>query len=125
MNHCDFCARNKPNEDSLRESSENNADDSKIAIAESTSKQQKDLHVKHLLAHIDKTPIKCPITQCSQLIGITSVMRHFLRDHRTRIPVDFYECYEGERINCRFNESRLSHGEIVCFGVLAYGGVKE
>lgn len=125
MNHCDFCARNKPNENSVipphKESSKIDADDTKISIC----KQQKDSHIKSLLAHIDKTPIKCPISECSQLIGITSVMRHFLRDHRTRIPVDFYECYEGERVNCKFNESRLSSGDIVCFGVLAYGGFKS
>lgn len=127
MNHCDFCARNKPTENSFisqqKQSSKVDVDDSKIA--EPICKHQKDAHIKSLLAHIDKTPIKCPISECAQLIGITSVMRHFLRDHRSRMPVNFIECYEGERVCLRFSESVLSHGETVCFGVLAYGGIES
>lgn len=103
MNHCDFCARNISNENSVislhKHSSNIDAADGKTSIDES-----KQRHIKSLLAHIDKTPIKCPISNCSQLIGITSVMRHFLRDHRTRKPVDFLECYQDEKIYFRFNE---------------------
>ncbi len=124
MNHCDFCIRNKPKENSViprpRQSSTTDVNDTKIS--ESNCKHQQDSHIKSLLAHIDKTPIKCPISKCAQLIGITSVMRHFLRDHRTRIPVNFLECYDGERVCLRFNENALNHGETVCFGTLAYGG---
>lgn len=127
MNHCDFCMRAKPNENSAISKHKKlpviDADDAKTT--DSICKHQKDSQIKSLLAHIDKTPIKCPISECAQLIGITSIMRHFLRDHRTRIPVNFLECYDGERICLSFNESVLSHGETVCFGVLAYGGNKS
>lgn len=127
MNHCDFCARNNQNENSFilqqKEPLKINVNDAKAS--ESICKHQKDANIKSLLANIDKTPIKCPISECAQLIGITSVMRHFIRDHRTRIPVNFTECYDGERVCLRFNESVLSHGETVCFGVLAYGGIES
>lgn len=127
MNQCDFCARKKLNENSNtpkhNESSFADVHDTKAST--SIGKYPKDSEIKSLLAYIDKTPIKCPISQCAQLIGITSVMRHFLRDHRTRIPVNFLECYEGERVCFRFKECMLSHGEIVCLGVLAYGGLES
>lgn len=119
--------RAKPNENSPISNHKklpvSDVDDAKTS--DPICKHQKDSQIKSLLAHIDKTPIKCPITECVQLIGITSIMRHFLRDHRARIPVNFLECYDGERIGLSFNESVLSHGETVCFGVLAYGGIQS
>lgn len=135
MNHCDYCAQNKPNENSVipkhREQSKIDIDESKISLNKldcqhhDVDEKLKESHIRSLLAHIDKTPLKCPITECSQLVGITSVMRHFLRDHRTRIPVDFRECYEGERIGLRFTETMLKHNETVCLGVIAYGGIES
>lgn len=133
MNHCEHCAQNNPNENSitLKHKGQCRVDinNTEVSTKEANCQQRngideklKESHIRNLLAHIDKTPIKCPISKCSQLIGITSVMRHFLRDHRTKIPVDFHECYEGERIGLRFSESVLKHDETVCLGVLAYGG---
>lgn len=137
MNHCECCSnqQKKPNETSVipkhrTEALNSDIVDSKI-IKESECKhhsgveeKSKESHIRNLLAHIDKTPTKCPISRCSQLIGITSVMRHFLRDHRTKIPVDFHECYDGERIGLKFSEGMLKYKETVCLGVLAYGGIE-
>lgn len=126
MNHCDSRVRNKPNENSpTTQHKESNVDADDSKTSETICKHQKASQIKSLLANIDKTPIKCPISECSQLTGITSVMRHFLLDHRTRIPVNFLECYEGERVCLRFNESVLRHGETFCVGVLAYGGIES
>lgn len=136
MNHCDYCTQNILNENSIIPKHNKllniDLDETTISIKESDCTQphdndekSKNSQIRSLLAHIDKTPIKCPISICSQLIGITSVMRHYLRDHRTRIPVDFHECYEGERIGLKFSENMLKHDETVCLGVLAYGGIES
>lgn len=127
MNHCDFCTRKKfdENSDIPKHTVSSSTDVHDTKISDSICKHQKDSRIITLLAHIDKTPLKCPITRCAQLIGITSIMRHFLRDHKTRIPVNCLECYEGERVCLRFNESMLNHEETVCFGVLAYGGLES
>lgn len=132
MDHCKNCAQIKSNKNSIIPKHKDlltvDTDVTKKSIKQPDCQQcnvdekLRESQIRSLLAQIDKTPIKCPISECSQLIGITSVMRHFLRDHRTKIPVDFHECYQDEQINLRFNESTLKYNETVCLGVLAYGG---
>lgn len=74
------------------------------------------------LINISRSPINCPVTACSQTIGITSVLSHFLRDHKQCFPVDFQDIDGNRRSVLIFDESIFNYNENICLGILAYGG---
>ena len=67
--------------------------------------------------------IICPVTMCKQNFGITSILSHFLRDHKQHFSIDFQAVNEAQRVVLLFAENVLPFNETVCLGVLAYGGI--
>lgn len=75
------------------------------------------------LLTISRTPVQCPIAACERIIGVTSVLSHYLRDHNEEYGVQCEELYGGKRAVLIFNPICLDYGQNACMGVLAYGGV--
>lgn len=71
------------------------------------------------LIQISRCPINCPVTLCQQTIGITSMLSHFIRDHKEN-----FRDIDGQ---CRsvlvINENSFPFNQVVSLGILAYGGV--
>lgn len=67
-------------------------------------------------------PFKCPLTNCKEIVGITSVLAHFIINHQQSDEnVGFQMILEDEKI-CMLvmMEEYIQFEKIICFGVLAY-----
>lgn len=49
------------------------------------------------LVGICRSPVHCPVAACRQMIGVTTVLTHFLRDHRPSIGEEFQEIGVDQR----------------------------
>lgn len=74
------------------------------------------------LISICRSPIHCPVATCHQMIGVTSVLAHFLRDHKQTFDGDFREITADSRALLVFNEQYFRREQTSCLGVLAYAG---
>lgn len=74
------------------------------------------------LLNISRSPINCPVTQCQQTVGVTSLLSHFLRDHKQTFPIDFKSTSGDNRSLLVFDQTIFKPHETICLGILAYGG---
>lgn len=74
------------------------------------------------LTSISRSPIHCPVATCHQMIGVTSVLTHFLRDHQHSFDGDFREITADTQALLLVNEQSFKREETNCLGVLAYAG---
>lgn len=89
------------------------------------SKETKRTASLNSLLNISRSPINCPVTLCKQTIGVTSILSHFLRDHKQTFPIDFKSTAGEDRSLFVFDQTIFTLNETICLGVLAYGGRKE
>ncbi|CAO1433320.1 unnamed protein product [Diamesa hyperborea] len=70
----------------------------------------------------DAAPFKCPLSNCNELVGITSVLAHFIINHQqSEENVGFQMVLQDEKI-CMLvmMEEYIQFEKNICFGVLAY-----
>lgn len=74
------------------------------------------------LIGICRSPVHCPVSACRQMIGVTTVLTHFLRDHRPTIGDDFQEVCADRRSLLVFYERFFERNDTAAVGVLVYAG---
>lgn len=77
------------------------------------------------LISISRSPIHCPVSTCHQMIGVTSVLTHFLRDHKQSFDGDFREIMADTQALLLFNDEYFKREQTSCLGVLAYAGTDQ
>lgn len=87
---------------------------------EMSQEKNQDVHL-----NISRSPIKCPATSCSKIIGMTSLLSHFILDHNISKSIDFEDILKNQRSVLVFNDDNLIRNENICIGVLAYGGCEN
>lgn len=71
---------------------------------------------KSALSHLDRTPIKCPVTKCSKEMCMTNILSHFINEEC--IPVDFVSVKENFEIELCLNFDTLPSDGCYCIGGL-------
>lgn len=71
---------------------------------------------------INRSPIRCPVATCHEMIMFTSVLTHFMRDHNQSFDGDFREITTDSPALLLFNERYFKREQTTCMGVLVYAG---
>lgn len=75
------------------------------------------------LVDICRSPVHCPVAECRQMIGVTTVLTHFLRDHRPAIGEEFQEIGAEQRSLLVLHERYFArNADTTAIGVLVYAG---